>query len=150
MEFLSDTGDRESPIDVLDEDKHDQYPFEIRHDQEVDVLEGQEIRPDIPEDIRMLLTWQERIYISFYLYLRKWRGIEGRSSPAMTPPWQIVISSLLAFLGIFVLSSAEYWILPDLKQENLIILTGAYAATAGKSLYMFNFILHEKYLHKNL
>lgn len=104
----------------------------IEEHKEVDVLEGQDVQPDIPEEIRSLMTWQGRLYASFLLFVCKWKGIVGRTSPAMTPPWQILISSILAFLGIFMLSSAEYWIVPDLKHDEFIILTGAYAATAGK------------------
>lgn len=67
---------------------------------------------------------------------RKWQGLAGKTPPAMTKPEQIVVSSLLAFVGILLVAITDYYYLTTTfttdNDQNVPIrmLSGAYAATA--------------------
>lgn len=76
--------------------------------------------------------------VSFYLraYFKKFLGVPGMSAPAMTKPLEMCISSILAFIGIFLVAvTDEYYLLPNFyaghsSKLGIKMLTGAYAATS--------------------
>lgn len=71
-------------------------------------------------------------------YWKKFQGVPDKKPPAMTPFIQMLVSSVLGFIGIFLVSVTDYWYLSKDYQfdgKGLTMLTGAYAATAGKYYY---------------
>jgi CBS-domain-containing membrane protein len=67
---------------------------------------------------------------------KKWQGELGKTPPAMTKPTQIVVSSLLAFVGIQLVALTDYYYLTEsfrtdnAQSQPVRMLSGAYAATA--------------------
>lgn len=117
------------------------YLPNLEERKEVDVLEGQEIQPDVPKDIRKTFSFRQRLCLSLIIFGQKWKGIEGQYSPIMTPPLQILVSSILSFVGILSLAAIEFWLLPMVSSTEIILLTGAYAATAGMQDHLLHIIL---------
>jgi hypothetical protein len=66
----------------------------------------------------------------FIAYLTKCTGIKGMKSPIRSSILDILISSLLSFIGILVVSTTSFRLLADDKTA-VTLLTGAYAATGG-------------------
>lgn len=80
---------------------------------------------------------EEEGYILPYLihYWKKFQGIPDKKSPPHNPYYQVLTSCILTFVGLILVSITDYFYLTrDFKLNNLGIkmLTGAYAATAGK------------------
>lgn len=68
-------------------------------------------------------------------YFKKFLGVEGKSSPPHTESYEMVISSVLAFVGILLVSIVDwYYLASEFEVDNIGIkmLTGAYAATSGR------------------
>lgn len=67
------------------------------------------------------------------LYAEKFQGVDGKVPPKMTPFLQILISSLLAFIGIFLVAVTDFWYLQrtfEIHDRGITMLTGVYGATA--------------------
>ncbi len=77
----------------------------------------------------------------FVVYITKLCGA-GKTAPNMQPPYQILASFVLAFIGIFLVSLTDFWYLTRtfyVKDEGVKMLTAAYGASAGN-------LVHEKSL----
>ncbi len=75
-------------------------------------------------------------------YINKLFGVPGKQSPPMNPFLHILLSSVLGFIGILLVSITDQWYLIstfDVDNHGIKMLTGAYAATAGMndSLLLF-------------
>lgn len=89
--------------------------------------EGQEQEePNLPQNAWLL----------FKTYAKKFCGVEGKHSPKINPAHHIFISSVLAFAGILLLAIIDHWFLSiqfEAHHQDVAMLTGAQAATAGKN-----------------
>ena len=67
-------------------------------------------------------------------YINKLFGVPGKQSPPMNPFLHILLSSVLGFIGILLVSITDQWYLIstfDVDNHGIKMLSGAYAATAG-------------------
>jgi hypothetical protein len=100
---------------------------------ELDTLEGQLIHFEVSPEVRAKESWGERLIECWWRYNDKFRGVPGKYSPEMTPLLQILVSSILGFIGIFLIAVTDRWYLSthiSVDQYSIGMLTGAYAATA--------------------
>jgi len=67
------------------------------------------------------------------LYARKWVGVEGKTKPKMNTFQHMIISGILGFVGVFLIAVTDFWYLSGYS-DGVVMLSGAYAATAGKYL----------------
>lgn len=80
---------------------------------------------DIKKDLSVLTVLKS--------YFIKFCGVEGKVPPKMTPLLQILVSSMLGFIGIFLVSVTDFWYLSrnfESDDRGITMLTGTYAATA--------------------
>lgn len=80
---------------------------------------------------------ETNLFVAFlYAYMRKFTGVPGKAAPAMTRPVEMCISSLLAFIGIFLVALTDrFYLNPSFSAGHsnslpIQMLTGAYAATS--------------------
>ena len=70
-----------------------------------------------------------------HVYFKKFLGVKDKIPPPMQKYHEMVISSILAFTGIILVSITDnYFLYSKFEVDNLGIkmLTGAYAATSGE------------------
>jgi hypothetical protein len=85
------------------------------------------------DHIREHYPWM--LYVLHFIPL-KWQGVAGKKPPKMTRFKQTVISSILGFMGIFLIQITDEFYLTKTfttdNEENLpvVMLSGSYAATA--------------------
>ena len=90
-------------------------------------------------------TRRQWIEYLLWSYWRKFQGVPDKQAPPMTPFLQMLVSSILGFIGIFLVSVTDYWYLSKGYQFNgkgLTMLTGAYAATAGKLIALIFLLVY--------
>jgi CBS domain-containing membrane protein len=69
-------------------------------------------------------------------YFQKFSGVEGKKAPPMTKPFEIPVSSILAFIGLFLVTITDYFYLTKNFYANhdekfpISMLSGAFAATS--------------------
>jgi hypothetical protein len=90
------------------------------------ICDGNEERVKDASVGQVILQW-------WTAYLRKFGGVEGKAGPPIPLPMQIILSSILGFIGIFLVSTTDEWFLSRISVEDygIRMMTGAYAATAG-------------------
>lgn len=82
------------------------------------------------------INWNLKVLLS--LYLDKFKGVSGKKPPAMTKPLEMMASSILAFIGIFLVSVTDFFYLYDnydVDHLGIKLLTGAYAASSGNFFF---------------
>lgn len=70
-------------------------------------------------------------------YPAKFFGVEGKAGPKLNGPLHVAWSSILAFIGIFLVAVIDRWFLTrqfEADERDVAMLTGAQAATAGTPL----------------
>ncbi|RYG98991.1 hypothetical protein EON65_50795 [archaeon] len=90
------------------------------------------------DSAKNIKTWQEHVHTWVISYAKKFAGVEGKKAPPMTKRHEMVYSSILAFIGIFLVSLTDYWYLTpehDVDGLGIKMLTGAYAATSGRHIH---------------
>lgn len=68
-------------------------------------------------------------------YGRKLTGVVGKQPPPMSTPLNIIAASVLGFIGILLVTVTDQWFLHKITvgDHGIRMLSGAYAATAGKN-----------------
>lgn len=131
--LLSDEAQTKSTDQKLDHSMEPTLVFQAVSDAEpMEIERSSNAKNDNTEP----LSPEKSIPSSVLYFLRKWQGVTGKAPPAMTKPDQIIISSLLAFVGILLVAITDYYYLTTTfttdNDQNVPIrmLSGAYAATA--------------------
>jgi hypothetical protein len=78
----------------------------------------------------------EEIYPSVVHYFAKFGGVEGKKKPPLATFHHMMVASTLGFIGILLVSATDRWFLStkyEVDGYGVSMLSGAYAATAGKS-----------------
>jgi hypothetical protein len=133
-EFLNAEVASVESYDTYNYEMVDQRTMERRMSQLSDALEaaentGQEEKKE-EEAVQQQESW-------LTLYFRKFLGVKDKVPPPMQKIHEMVISSILAFIGILLVSLSDYYYLTENFDANDIpvkMLSGACGATSGNEI----------------
>jgi hypothetical protein len=80
------------------------------------------------------------ILLWIFNYIKRFRGVEGKKKPPFATILHMIMASSLGLIGILLVSATDRWFLStdyDVNGRGISILSGAYAATAGKYAHPF-------------
>jgi hypothetical protein len=137
---MSENGDEFHNVEVASVESYDTYNYEMvdqksmerRMSKLSEAMEAAENVGQQEEKKEEEAVHEQESWLT--LYFRKFLGVKDKVPPPMQKIHEMVISSILAFIGILLVSISDYYYLTENFDANDIpvkMLSGACGATSG-------------------